>query len=115
MAWQVTTPPVHLTVRNTGALPLTGQTYTLTRTGFTTSYTATACIDGHWNGGGNCTGNTVLLDTTTTTSATSVDLPLAPGGSVSIKGAATRSGTATVTLSVSVTRDQTRAAITTNS
>jgi hypothetical protein len=115
MAWQITTPPVYLTVRNTGALPLTGQTYTLTRTGFTTSYNATVCVDSNWNHGGNCpSGDTLLLDTTTTASGTSVDLPLAPGESTSIKVTATRSGTATVTLSVAVARNQTRAATTTN-
>jgi len=116
IAWQVTTPPVYLTVRNTGALPLTGQTYTLTRSGFTSSYVVNACLGAIWNNGGNCpSGNTLLLDSTTTTSGTSVDLPLSPGESASIKVTATRAATATVTLSASVTRDQTRAATTTNS
>jgi hypothetical protein len=115
MSWLTWSPPVYLSVRNSGALPLTGQTYTLTRTGFTTSYTATACLGGYWNGGGNCTGETLTLDSTTTTTATSADLPLAPGESASIKVTATRAGTATVTLSVSVARTQARPAATTSS
>jgi hypothetical protein len=116
MSWLITSPSVYLSVRNTGTLPLTGQTYTLSRQGLLGSFTATACLGATWTASGVCPSNdTEFLGSTTTTGGTDADVPLAPGQSVSIRVAATRAALITVTLSVSVDRDQVRTASTTNS
>jgi hypothetical protein len=116
MSWLITSPSVYLSVRNTGTLPLTGQTYTLAKQGLIGSFTATACLGATWTASGTCPSNdTENLGSTTTTGGTDADLPLAPGGSASIKITATRAALITVTLSVSVARDQVRTASTTSS
>ena len=116
MSWLITSPSVYLSVRNTGTLPLTGQTYTLAKQGLIGSFTATACLGATWTPPGTCpTNDTESLGSTATTGGTDADLPLAPGQSVSIRVAATRAALITVTLSVSVARDQVRTASTTNS
>jgi hypothetical protein len=116
MGWLITSPSVYLSVRNTGTLPLTGQTYTLVKQGLIGSFTATACLGATWTASGTCpTNDTEYLGSTATIGGTAADLPLAPGESVSIKVTATRAALITVTLSVSVARDQVRAASTTSS
>ncbi|NGY62561.1 hypothetical protein G7043_26935 [Lentzea sp. NEAU-D13] len=114
MSWTLFGSPVYVSVRNNGSLSLSGQTYTLTRSGGLGSFTATACIGATWNANGTCsTSNTRVLDTTASGS-TAVSLALATNESVSIKVSAGVAALTTVNLSVGVARSQARIPTTTN-
>ncbi|MFD5826334.1 hypothetical protein [Lentzea sp. NPDC060358] len=91
-------------VRNTGTLPLTAQTYALSTSGLVLGTpAATACVNGTWQQATNtCTG-------TQTTLSGATALPIAVGAAVSVRltlPPTLLSGT--VSLSVSVSRSQAR-------
>jgi hypothetical protein len=113
-SWGLAVPATYLSVRNNGTLQLGGQTYTITRSGLSGTFTATACVGAAWTSSGTCpTNKTVVLDTTLGVTETAA-LALAPGESASIKISAPIAVATTVTLSVSVGRSQARPASASN-
>jgi hypothetical protein len=117
-------PAQYLSVNNTGSLPLTGATYTMTRSGLIVgTVNVDACVGGTWNEStGACTGGVITsvvtsLNTPKSDSATGT-FPAAPGGSTRMRVTLSiaNASPSTVTLAVSVTRStQVRAGTTTDS
>lgn len=99
LTWPIGLVPQYVSVRNTGTLALTAQSYTVT------GGTGAACVGGSWNILGLCTGAEVAL-----TANAKVTLPV--GGSAPIK---VTPASTSVTLTVSTARANARAAATTSS
>jgi len=107
---------------NTGSIPLSGATYSLTLTGKNGGSVALqTCTGGTWTASGStyaCSGGTVAtiasvtMGTTTTTAASTV--PATPGATMAILIKDTNAS-GTLTIGVSVARTQARAATTTSS
>jgi hypothetical protein len=114
-------PPQYLWVVNTGTVSLRSASYTVSVTSGVLADTATAqvCAGGTWNEStGACAGGTVQTVATSTGGATScTQVPTSPGASVRVKvSLATAINLVTVvSMSISVSRPDARAATTTNS
>jgi len=115
-------PQIYFTVTNTGTLPLTGATYTLSGTNFKVgmSLSLLACVGGSWNmTSGACIGGTPQTVVTTTGAAASaaVTAPAAPGAVTTLLAQLSKAPGKTTVGSVTVTvdRSQVRAATVTNS
>ncbi|WP_410575487.1 hypothetical protein [Amycolatopsis sp. cmx-4-61] len=106
--------PRYASVRNTGTVALTGETYTVTESGVATSVRLDACVGGTWVAD-KCAGTVVAL-TDSTAGATAAARPLAVGEQLSLRLVQTGlPGLTTATVSVSVSRAQIRTATTSNS
>jgi hypothetical protein len=119
-ALSVTPPPAqYFWVVNTGSLTLTGATYTVGITGTPgASASISACVGGTWNeSSGACSGSITTLVTTAAGSAASVVVPAAAGASIRLRASVTSALTLAdiVTVGVSVSRSQVRAATSSNS
>ena len=106
---------IFLTVTNSGTLPLTGATYTLSGSSFKNGMTLSlvACVGGTWNlGTGACTGGVVQTVATTSGAATSNPatvaglFPAAAGTSVRLMAQLSKAPARTTTGSVTVTVDR---------
>lgn len=120
-----TVSDIYFTVTNTGTLPLTGATYTLSGSALKTGMTLSllGCVGGNWDmTTGACTGGVVQTIVTTTGTATSASVtpaglvPVAIGASVTLDAQLSRRPARTTVGSVTVTvdRSQVRAAAVTN-
>jgi hypothetical protein len=112
-------PPQYFWVVNTGSLTLTGATYTLSISGTPgASASIAACVGGTWNEStGTCSGSITTLVSTAAGSAGSTVVPVAAGSSVRLRASVTSALTVAdiVTVGVSVSRSQVRAATSTSS
>ena len=112
-------PPQYFWVVNTGSLTLSGATYTVGITGTPgASASIAACVGGTWNEStGACSGTITTLVTTATGSAASAVVPAAAGSSIRLRASVTSALTIAdvVTVGVSVSRSQVRAATSSNS
>jgi hypothetical protein len=112
-------PPQYFWVVNTGSLTLTGATYTVGITGTPgASASISACVGGTWNEtSGACSGTITTLVTTAAGSAASAVVPAAAGASIRLRATVTSALTLAdiVTVGVSVSRSQVRAATATDS
>jgi hypothetical protein len=113
---------LYFTVTNTGTLPLTGATYTLSGSNFKVGMTLSllACVGGTWDMTTNvCTGGTVQTVVTTTgpTASAAVTLPAAPGASTTLQAELSKNPARTTvgSLMVTVDRSQVRASTVVNS
>lgn len=116
---------IFFTVANSGTLPLTGATYTLSGASFKNGMTLTllACVGGSWDlATATCTGGLAqtVVSTTGTASTASVSaaglLPAAVGSAVTLEAELSKAPARTTVGSVTVTvdRSQVRAATVSN-
>jgi hypothetical protein len=110
-------PPQFFTVGNTGTINLTAATYTATGTPATASFTIESC-SGAWNETANtCPGTITTVITTAMSPQTSTAVPAGAGQSIRLRakvtGTIAKFTVPSLTLGVSVTRAQARAATTT--
>jgi hypothetical protein len=108
---------MYFTVTNTGTLPLTGATYTLSGANFKVGMTLSllACVGGSWNmTSGACVGGVVQTVVTTSGPAASaaVTAPAAVGAGTTLQAQQSKAPAKTTTGKVTVTvdRSQVRAA-----
>jgi len=115
---------VHLfRVHNTGTVPLTAQTYQVTGNllNLLQPVQIIACINGTWSGGVNngvCSSGQSRVLATTSQGAVSAPLDIPVGGSVQLRGSyasVVNISNDSVTVNITVSRSQARAATTTSS
>ena len=112
---------MYFTVTNTGTLPLTGATYTVSGSNFKVGMTLSllACVGGTWNmTSGACVGGTVqtIVSTTGAAASAAVTSPAAVGAGTTLQASLSKNPARTTAGSVTVTvdRSQVRAATVTH-
>lgn len=116
---------IYFTVTNTGTLPLTGATYTVSASNLKAgmSFSLVACVGGTWVVlAGVCTGGVTQTIVTSTGAASSaavsaIGFPAATGSTVTLQAHLNKNPARTTvgTVTVTVNRSQVRAATVTNS